>query len=292
MNKQEKYKAQDSFEEYLAHPGFQSSDLTLLAKSPKHYWDYKNNPVEDAEETKAQFLGSAIHKLILEPATFYKCYSFFDRDSVLPHPEKDYRTPANAKARDDFYAEAAERGMKLLSPEEWEQVVGMSKSVTDNPTFMTMIQGNVTEESHYFHSDELGMDVKIRPDSLNHVRFDAISLKSTVDASPEGFAKQIVKYGYHYKEALYFDLLSEFYGKPLNSLVFVAIESKAPYYHGIYNISEDVLERGRYEYKAYIQRLKNAIESNSWKGYEMYADNSFGIVNINLPKWVNTEIII
>lgn len=288
----EKYKIRDSFEEYLSKKEYiTSSDLSKLAKSPAHFIHSKSD--DDAEETQAQKIGTAIHCLVLEPSEFKKRYCTFDREKVLPFPDKDYKTVANRVARDSFYNIVKAQGMICLDTKEWDQVLGMADSVTQNPTFMQLIQGSVTEESHYMECDEFGIKIRLRPDSFNHTSHFLISLKSTKDASPDGFARECVKYHYPEKEAFYNDYMGKFYDKPLLGHCIIAIENVAPYHHAIYNLTDDFLETGRYLYRTYLDRLKSAKDKNKFQGYDFFAEpGSFGIINLQLPNWAKKELVL
>lgn len=67
--------------EYHARPEISKSDLDLLAKSPYHY-KYKDE--FERKDSAALVLGSAVHKLILEPKDFFNEFSV--------EPDVDKRT--------------------------------------------------------------------------------------------------------------------------------------------------------------------------------------------------------
>ena len=54
--------------EYHARSEISKSDLDLLAKSPYHY---KHKDEFERKDSAALVLGSAAHKLVLEPKYFY-----------------------------------------------------------------------------------------------------------------------------------------------------------------------------------------------------------------------------
>ena len=62
-------------EEYHSLDYVSKSHLDLINKSPFHYWDRYINPERVIPEpTKAMFLGSAFHTIVLEPDLFEKEY--------------------------------------------------------------------------------------------------------------------------------------------------------------------------------------------------------------------------
>lgn len=288
----EKYKVKDDFSTYLSKKDFvSSSDLTHLAKSPKHYFD--NLQKEDEEETKAQYLGTAIHLLILEPSKFHSQYITFDREKVLPFPDKDYKTKANREARDLFYLQSANQGLKVLDGDEYEKIIGMGSSLTENETFMALLQGCETETSHYLEDIELGLNIRLRPDAYNPIRHNMISLKSTKNGSPDGYSKECVNYGLHYKEAFYSYYMAMFYGKPLASHSIAVVENFEPYNCAIYDLSEEFLEVGRHYFKTYLHRLVTAREKGIYEGYSFFAEEgNQGIITLELPAYVKRNLVI
>lgn len=71
-----------------------------------------------------------------------------------------------------------------------------------------------------------------------------VDWKTTIDASPAGFARSVAKYGYHQQAAWYTDLAERHFGKRL-PFVFVAVKSAAPHSVGVYQLMPDQLEAAR-----------------------------------------------
>lgn len=71
-----------------------------------------------------------------------------------------------------------------------------------------------------------------------------VDWKTTLDASPGGFARSAAKYGYHQQAAWYTDLAERHFGKRL-PFVFVAVESSAPHSVGVYQLLPDQLDAAR-----------------------------------------------
>ena len=72
-----------STKDYHARAEISKSDLDLLAKSPYHF---KFKDEFEKPDSKALILGSAVHKLVLEPADFLKEFA--------ADPNADRRTKA------------------------------------------------------------------------------------------------------------------------------------------------------------------------------------------------------
>lgn len=285
----EKIKVHDSFEEYLNHPYIQSSNVVEAEKSPLHYWHSVNTP-KVKEETEAQRIGTALHCLVLERENFVKQYTFLDRAN-LPFPDKDYRTIQNKTYRENFLLEAAKKGLKVLDENEWELINGMANSILANEDAVALLKGGEVEMSHYMYDEEYDLHVKIRPDIYNPDKHLIVSLKTSKDGSPEGFARECVKHAYDVKEAFYARYMGLFYDRPLVAHAMIVVENKAPYYVGIYDLDTDFMEVGDYKLNTYLNRIKISQDEGKYKGYEFFSEpDANGIISLKLPKYAIKDL--
>ena len=51
----------------------------------------------------------------------------------------------------------------------------------------------------------------------------------------------------------------------------------------------DDIARGREKYRGAIETIKRAKESGTYPGYEVYADNDMGLIEMQLPRWNSFE---
>lgn len=176
---------------------------------------------------------------------------------------------------------------KVLSPEAFEQIFAMRDAVMNHPAAFAI---------------------------LNHVKDIIGDLKTTEDASPEGFAKSIANWRYDVQHAYYMDgtrlaleqgkcnppqegkaELSVYWTDPVTGVLcrcrpdfwrgypkhfaFIAVEKKPPYAVGVYVLDSEGVEIGRAQYQHDLRVYAECVRTGVWPGY---GDK---IQTISLPAW-------
>lgn len=178
-------------------------------------------------------------------------------------------------------------GRIILSPEQWDQIHAMRDAVMAHPAACAILT------------------------NMNDVIGD---LKTTEDASPEGFAKSMANWRYDVQAPYYLDgvkkaleqgkctppvngasELSVYWvdeatgvlcrcrpdwwrGYPKN-FVFIAVEKKPPYAVGVYVLDSASMDIGRAIYQHDLQVYAECLESDKWPGYGDL------VQTINMPTW-------
>lgn len=176
---------------------------------------------------------------------------------------------------------------KVLSPEAFEQIFAMRDAVMNHPSAFAI---------------------------LHHVKDIIGDLKTTEDASPEGFAKSIANWRYDVQHAYYMDgtrlaleqgkctpphegkaELSVYWTDPVTGVLcrcrpdfwrgypkhfaFIAVEKKPPYAVGVYVLDSEGVEIGRAQYQHDLRVYAECVRTGEWPGY---GDK---IQTISLPGW-------
>ena len=238
-------------EKYHAAPGISKSDLDQLHRSAAHYMTSHDLP---HEETPDMRIGTALHCAVLEPERFMKTYTTV---------EGDRRTKA---VRDQIKA-YEERGCVFLTETEMAMVMAMRDSVMDSPNAVTLFQGAHSELSVFaWHDDIL---VKCRPDIWNESHGLLIDLKTTTDASPEGFAKSCRRWRYHVQDAWYRHVVAKATDVDADDLsfVFCAVEKTPPFAVAWYTLDPADADRGWCDALADLSVYRTARENDDWSGY-------------------------
>ena len=250
-----------SNEEYHSGEGISKSDLDLIHRSPLHWKSHV--PDEDSDAFR---MGTAFHMAVLEPALFMRSYD------KLPPTMK--RTTKDGKARVEAIHAA---GKTDLTHEEWETIIGMRNSVMNNPIAAALVKGSEHEISIYGKVNDVLC--KCRPDIWDGKRLVVADLKSTMDASPEGFMKSVANYRYHVQDAWYRHVMEAATGTAPRAFVFIAVEKRPPYAVAMYSLDEQAKDQGWFEALADLQTYKNATEQNDFPGY------SPAVEELSLPRW-------
>lgn len=175
----------------------------------------------------------------------------------------------------------------VLTPEQWDQLHRMRDAVMAHPAARGVL--------------ERGQNM-------------VVDLKTTDDASLEGFSKSIANWRYDVQHPYYLDGLREalrqgncqppvegaaelsaywidketgvlcrcrpdfWRGQP-NHFIFIAVEKKPPYAVGVYRLDAESVELGRAVYRADLKRYAECKANDNWPGY---GDK---IQTISVPGW-------
>ena len=246
--------------EYHAADGISKSDLDLIHRSPAHYKAARH------EDTPALRFGTAFHCAVLENDRFNATYTVI---------EGDRRT----KAVKDAIKDAEASGKIILTKDEFDAVSGMRDSVFKNRIAATLIDGATIEHSVFAELD--GVRVKCRPDGWNVENGVLFDLKSTEDASPEGFARTVAKYRYHVQDAFYRHVIASATNCDADDLsfIFVAVEKKPPFAVALYQLDELAALQGWVDAREDLRKYRYAEATDKWNGY------SPRIETLSLPRW-------
>ncbi len=255
--------------EYHSGEGVSKSDLDLLHICPAKYRYRKDNP--DEHETPALLFGSMVHKLILE-------FDEFEKEFAVA-PEGDKRTKAGKQAFDDFMATVGDR--KVVSLADYEEGCRIRDAVMTNPKAKQLLTGGDTETSYYWNDERTGVKCKCRPDKVNMGYI--IDLKTTNDASREGFARSLFNYRYHVQAAWYLKGYEAATGIKPAGFIFVAVEKEAPYATAIYIVNDVTVDIGMSEAATDLDTYVACSESGNWYGY---GGENNEAMTIDLPAWV------
>jgi len=251
--------------EYHASPAISKSGMDLIRRAPALYAYRRDNP---QEQTPAMRLGTLTHSAVLEPEVF--------AHSVIARPEGIDRRTSAGKA--DWAAfEIQAEGREIITNEEGAKLAAIRDAVRSHPAAAKALAGSpVIEQSIFWDAD--GIACRCRPDAVTE-RGVIVDLKTTRDASPEGFAKSIAQYRYHVQAAFYSDGYKAAFGEPPRGFVFIAVETEPPYLVAVYVASETMTSRGRIDYQTDLDTFRRCRDANEWPGY------SDAPLTIDLPKW-------
>ena len=178
-------------------------------------------------------------------------------------------------------------GKVILTDAEWEAVDGMSEAIHQHPAACALLEkpGAKMEVSAYWTDVGSGVFCRCRPDCWIADHGLVLDLKTTEDASPEGFARSCLKYRYHVQAAMYLDglnLCSAQAGLQLpkqKHFAFIAVEKKPPYLVAVYVLDADSLELGRQEYQQDLHTYAACLAQDTWPGY------AERVTTLSLPEW-------
>jgi len=123
---------------------------------------------------------------------------------------------------------------------------------------------SLIEHTGFFKAE--GTPCKVRPDLYNKDSGIVLDLKTTIDASPKGFAKSVRQYGYLFQAAWYMTALRAMGERP-KQFVFLVVEKSAPYATACYTLDNADIER---EVPRVLEACKiygECLRTDVWPGY-------------------------
>ena len=247
-----------SDEEYFAEDALNNSYLwQLINKTPAH-------AQIGIDKTDAMTLGSAVHLAVLQPE--------ISSNLIVQGPEN-----RRGKAWTEAKKDAEINNKILLTGADYIQCMQMRDSVYRNATAATILtqKGTVYEKAAFFEVDGTQCKCKVDAAQGNTI----IDLKTSVDASPDGFSHSIAKYGYHQQHALYKYGYAQASGKAVDHFIFVVIEKSPPYACAIYELDAMSEKEGWASAQRAIEIHNECVKENHFHAY------SSEKVMLSLPPW-------
>lgn len=243
-------------DEYHAVDAVSASLLKQIQRSPAHA---KASLLQQQEPTPAMCFGTAFHTAILEPERFSAEYSVFQGDKRTKEGKASYEALTAA-------------GKTIITQSDMDSIVGMRGAIMSHPAARDILISQYKAEASVFWRDErTGLECKCRPDIW--VKNVLADLKTTDDASPEGFSRSIQTYGYGIQAAHYLA------GSGADTFIFIAVEKKAPFAVAVYELDPHSL------HVCYEKRLGLMEYWADCRTAGMYPAYSDECQLISLPSW-------
>ena len=209
-------------EVYHATAGISSSAVKAVYKKSLAHWKG-----EKRSQTAAFTMGTAIHSLLLEE----------DRDLVVKGP-KTKASAAFKTMKEDLLEDQV-----LLTEVEYNVAHRVAKGALDNPTCKAALRrkDRRNEVSIFAKDPRSGLVLKTRPDLMIESEQTVYDVKSTQDASPQGFASECSKYAYFIQGAFYV-YVCKLAGLDIKEFNFIACEKTAPYVSHMHVLGPEAME--------------------------------------------------
>ncbi len=258
-----------SHPDYLRIPAFSATlAKTIVQQSPMHARFLRDHP---PESTLSQNSGTAFHMGVLEPDRFETEVVAIPEDAPKRPSVSQLRaatnSPASAAAIDwwaDFNARAA--GKVVLTPIEAVRVDGMVRAARRHKLYPELFTRGQAEIVYQWRDARLGIACKARFDYLTHDAW-ASDLKSTTDASPDGFRRACERYLYHLQDAHNRTGYEHLHERGLEGLLFMAVERDPPHGVAVYAMPPNAVRFGLDAVERAMLRYAQAERDGWWPGY-------------------------
>lgn len=271
---------------YHSWPAASAHRLAMLDRSPAHL----KYAVENRDPpTPSQIVGTALHCAVLQPRVFGYSYLTAPACSAVTAKGK----PCSNGAKDKFGGQwlcgvhskdqtADNHGKTIISAEDYEDVAGMASTIESHQhASAALLRSPVADRELSIVWTDLATKVLCRG-RIDALCDDAsgliVDIKTTRDARPQSFERDILNYKYHIQAAMYLRGLAVL-GQPRDSYGIIAVENEPPYAVAFYQLNAEALELGDAQAN---ELLKKYAECESTKKYPGYAES---INWIGLPTW-------
>lgn len=285
-------------------PGLSNSSLGHLKKSYKHLLASKEQTLEKLAQSKPDIInlsstgkyaltmspldfGNMVHELVLEPDKFHQNYFL----CYVPEMPKFKRTKEEQAAKsawlDDVLGkwQHQHKGKTAVNEDDWSKAHYMKSEVVSHPVVSSLLGHPDTKYEVTFFSTcpktkvlrkcraDIYNDKLKMPDGSPYI-FVA-DLKTTGDASPQGFSKSIVNFDYDRQAAYYTDIIKEVKKLPVD-FCFIPVEKQPPYGVTFQN-AEHLLETGKEIADYLLEYYADCIKKDSIAqlGYSTEIINAF-----------------
>jgi hypothetical protein len=217
----------------------------------KFIWE-KSHP----RTTKAYDIGHAVHAKVLGVGLQAVAYP----DDVLAS-----NGAASTNAAKAWAEEQRDNGFVPMKSVEVHVINRITEAVLANPDARQVLEMPHRETSIFSTSPE-GVPVRARFDIYGGV--SAADLKTTTDATPRGFNKHVVEYGYFVQEAWYRDVHRFETGEEMDSFKLIAVETTGPYQVVVYELDVIYRDIGRKLAREARDIYQRCIDAGEWPGIE------------------------
>jgi exodeoxyribonuclease VIII len=250
-----------------------SSGVGSMLRSPAHY---KASLLTPRPPTPAMLFGTVIHTAVLEPGKLESAFVLIPADA----PEK--RSKVDKEWWSNFNAENA--GRIVLTQEQADRALRVRDAVLDSPSGGALLQtGGIIESSLMWDFDGIGVQCKARPDYTAPDKSFIVDVKTSSDATMQGFARSIANYGYHVQAQFYRHGSSTVYGTAMPRWFWLVVETEPPFGVAAFSATPKMLSYADARIEQALALYKQCVAVNYWPGYEPT------IREIELPAWAYRE---
>lgn len=244
------------------------SGLDLIDKSPAHYYYRYLDPNRKPEAQKEWMItGNATGTAITQPDEFKSIYTVLDDLEICR--EIGGKRPRTTNKYEEWLKTEMEslKGKIILEHDLYNECLAMRDSVYKHKACRVLLGRGQAERTFYFTDPMTGVKCRIRPDWINDFRGYLVDVKTTEDASPDGFGRSAFRYRYDVQDSFYTDgaIANGFTPK---AFFLICVEKSPPHVPAVYVIPPEIEKMGRMKYKENLMTYSECQKSGIWRGYE------------------------
>ena len=247
--------------EYHAHSALSSTGARLLLP------EYKGSPqkfryAQTHRRTSRAFdVGHAVHAKVLGVGA-----------GIITYPDEHLTPSGNPSTKAATVAwenEQRAAGFTVVSPDDARRVDEMAESVLAHESARPLFEVCEFREVSVFAEID-GVPVRARFDALSGETRNgvyAVDLKTTEDATSDGFVQSVKKWGYDVQEAHYRATYAASEGHEIADFSFVLVEKSAPYEVAVKDIEPFWIDMASTKARRAREIFLECTAENKWPGY-------------------------
>ena len=263
-----------------------STGLKQAAISSRHFAYYLQN--EQVSKPEFDF-GNAFELALIDKV---KGSNEFKQSCIIldesKRPEQD--KGINSKINQAWKKEILSSEKYVLSTDDKLHIDNMVESCLADDVIKALLKFTEYQESFFWTCPETGVNCKTRPDITKRKKNVILDIKTTKDASPKWFTRDIVNYDYPLQGFMQMQgSVHSGFMPEVDEYFWLAVEKSEPYNAVIYRFKKEEWQVVEDRYYFLLNRCKHVIDNDlKWQevpGYKENADNKFGIIDVDLPAY-------
>lgn len=253
---------------HLCSDAVSSSALKELyyGKNPQYcYQKYIKKTIPN-KQSDAMLIGSATHKLILEPRSFSKEFAVWDGGRRAGNGWKEFKEIHSDK--------------DVITQAQYDDIRIMRDAVRNNSEASNLLSNGEAERSVFWRDKETDVLCRARADYQKQTANSniLIDLKTCLSAEPEKFAKDLINLSYPLQQAMYMD------GFDADAFAFVCVE-KGTNTVQVYTLDDLFYETGHFIYRQALEQWAECLQSGVWPTYRT------GVSQLDCPTWFANKVL-
>lgn len=173
-----------------------------------------------------------------------------------------------------------------VGKESYDVIEEMLTSCYQDKVIQGLIKNTEYQLSLFWTDEETGLKLKTRPDICKRNKNVIVNVKTIEDGSPEAFSRDMVKYDYPLQACIEIKgCLATGLMDTVDSYFWLVCEKSAPYNATIYEFDESDQKACADSTNYHLHKLARAQEAGQYPGYSNEADNQYGILKAEIPKY-------
>lgn len=257
-----------------------SSLLKTIRKSARSFYGNYIGKWPETEKKSRKF-GSAAHCGLLEGQKGIEArYRVMPTFTGLTKDGRESNQSKEAREKKAAWISELPPGCEIVTQEDLGHIYGIVEAVLEHPDAVDLLKNGVPEVTGFYVDPATGIRCRIRPDFLSFNCSVLTDFKTTRDVMEFPFQNQMVQLGMDFSEAMYANGIEIISGKRPEFISFICVEPEPPYECAVYTTDLHVHDRGNYQYRQALEKLKRCIDTNTWPRYQERMQT------ISLPKYL------